>query len=220
MADQDILDAITPKVASGYVAPHVISIANGTTYQRYFFPRPVILIALTPENVGTVYIYPGTQPVGDTASIPTTTGISFLDAVGNWYVRHSGATAQQFRVIDAGGAGNAQAAMSAASPAFANLNARLIPVTWGTPDLETVDATSETLLAANSSRRALAVKNMSAAGQRITLATATPAVDSTGFLVLAAGEGFVFNPLDCVPVGIIYGIASAAGGVLSIVEGT
>lgn len=220
MADQDVLDAITPKVSNAYVAPHVIKISNGTAYQRFYYPRPVILIALTPENVGTVYIYPGTQPVGDAASIPTTTGISFLDAVGTWYIRHSGASVQEFRVIDAGGAGNAQAAMSAAAPAFANLNARLVPVTWGAEDLETVDASSELLIAANTARRALALYNASTAGQVITISRTNPAVALTGLVVLSAGQGLIFNPLDCVTQAALYAISSAAGGQIAWSEGT
>lgn len=213
------LSAFYPRVGKNYIAPHITRIPNGTTYEKRNFTRPVILIAVDPVAAGTIYIYPHSAPVGDTNAIPITGGMAFLDGIGDWYIRHSGGSTQEFRIIDAGGAGNAQAVMLGASLS-SNVVVSNTPVTWGTPVAQTINAADSAVAAANSSRRALALFNASTAGQRIAVTSQNPATAVIGFAVLDAGQGVIFGPLDCVTRSILRGWASAAGGSLIVAEGT
>lgn len=147
------------------------------------------------------------------------TGSAYLSGRGRWFIKHNTAGTVIFLVKDAGGAAAADAALPpGALPS--SLETRLRPVVWGTPSLVTAIGASGLLVAANSARRALYVKNLSAGGQRITLSTANPAVDETGFDVFAQGEGYKYLPLEGVTTAAIYRVSSAAGGRLVVVEGT
>jgi len=214
------LDAFFPKLEKSYVSPYTIPIPNGTDYFKLPCPRPVILIATDPVAAGTIYIFPRSSPVGDTNAIPIAGGAAFLDAIGDWYIRHSGGSTQTFRVIDAGGAGNAQAVMAAVSPGMSSLEAKLIPVTWGTPSTQTIGAASVAILAANTARRALKIRNASTGGQRFTLEFGGAAVIDVGGGTYLQGEADEWVPLDSVSTASVNVIFSAAGGVIEFTEGT
>lgn len=107
------VEEFVPIVGKQYISPHLRSVPTGTGYTFFQYSRPVLLIPQTPTTTGTVYIYPGTSPPDDTSSIPIPSGqIIFLDARGNWFLRTSSSGTEKFLVIDAGGAGNAQAVAS------------------------------------------------------------------------------------------------------------
>lgn len=216
MADEINLDTFLPQVGKNYIAPYVISIPTGTAYSPHTFARPVILQALTPATVGTIYAYPGNQPTGDDSSIPSLSGLIFLDGRGRWYVRHTSAGTERFRVLDAGGAGNAAGLAATALPPATTSN----QVTWGAATLTTVNAASALLVAANTARRGATFYNASTGAQIVTLAITNPAVDYTGFLILGPGSGYVFQPGEGVTQQAVYVISTAAGALLSWSEGT
>lgn len=112
-----ILDALIPSVKM-VVAPHIIIIKTGTTYTRITYPRPVILEPLDPATAGIIYTNPNTNPSSDAAARQTQGG-AFLYAKGDWFVRHSAATDQSFRVDDAGGSGASTQTVPSPTPAAA-----------------------------------------------------------------------------------------------------
>ncbi len=103
------------------VAPHVIIIPTGSTYTRISYPRPVTVEALDPATAGTIYTNPNTNPPRD-ATARQSVGGAFLYAKGDWWIRHSAATDQSFRVEDSGGSGATTQSPPSVPPAapFAN----------------------------------------------------------------------------------------------------
>lgn len=213
------IEDFIPVTGKNYIAPHIIQIVTGTVYTNLHYSRAVLLIPQTPATVGTTYIYPNTYPGTDTTSIPIPAGNNvYLDARGDWYIRTTSAGTEKFLVIDAGAAGNAAAIAQSFGPAAgASSDA---PVIWTTAAAITVNAADTVVLAANTARRGLSLFNSSTAGQIIAVTTENPATAVTrGIVVLAAGQGVIWNPHDCPTQQALRAFASAASGSLTVSQG-
>lgn len=210
-----ILDAMIPST-SQIVAPHIIIIPTGTTYTRLTYPRPVILEPIDPATAGILYSNPNSNPSADASARQSNGGI-FLYAKGTWYVRHSAATNQSFRVEDAGGSAATTQQVPSSVPGPAS---QITPPTWGTHASVTINASSATALAANASRRAMLFTNKSTGGQVITLNLAGGTAVAGEGVVLSPNQSVVWNPVDSPTVGLVTAIASAASGSLGVAEGT
>lgn len=211
------VDDFIPVVNKNYIAPHLRTIPTGTRYTDMKYTRAVLMIPQTSATVGTTYIYPGAAPVNDTASIPIPAGqVVYLDARGEWYVRTTSAVDQTFLVIDAGAAGNAQAVISAFSPT--SPSAALAPRTMAAGAQAAVGVASGTVIAADSTRKFLYVKNVSTTGQRITLSFNGAAVLDTG-ITLSVGEWRAWDITTGLSQQALTAIASAASAALEYVTG-
>ncbi len=209
-----ILDAMIPSVKM-IVAPHII-IVPPTNYFPVNYPRPVVIEPLDPATAGIIYSNPNSNPAND-AMARQSQGGAFLYAKGQWYIKHSAATNQSFRVEDSGGSGATTQAAPASVPAPL---APPTPVTWGTHVSVPIDASSATALAANAARRAMLFTNKSTGGQAITLNLAGGTAVAGQGLVLVPNQTVIWNPIDSPAVSLITAIASAAGGLLGVAEGT
>lgn len=211
------MDDFVPIVGKNYIQPHLVQIEAGA-YKDFKYPRSVLLIPKSPTTTGIVYIYPGAFPVNDLASIPIPAGqLVYLDARGEWYVKTSSAVTETFLVIDGGAAANAQAVA-----ALLGGGATPAPSAIRTPAagaVATVGIASGQVIAASATRKYLYVKNVSTAGQRITLEFAGAAVLDTGH-TLNVGEWRVWDASSGIFQTAMTAIASAASASLEYVTGT
>jgi hypothetical protein len=110
---------------------------------------------------------------------------------------------------------------------MANETGAALPISYGT----TVATTSGPVLPANPSRKALIFVNPSAAvsvaiapaqvnsgvnGVYTGLAAAIAALNAQGSITMAPGDKFIIDTMNCTSAWV--GVASAAGGVLTILE--
>lgn len=229
--ETDPVTALLPRVGKNYNPPYLKSVPTGSGYTWLPVTRPSILQALTPSTVGTIFAYPRVAPPSDTDAIPSTNGLMFLDAVGDWYIRHTSGTAEVFRIIDAGGAGNAQAALGAiaqnsvnliqiggTAQTALNLTSLFVALTMASPDTQTVGAASASILAASSTRRFVYVRNTHAT-QRASLAFGAAAVLDSG-ITLNPNEWVNFSAPTGHVTQEVFAIGSGAGTTLAIQTGT
>ncbi len=212
------IDDFIPIVGKNYIAPHLVSIP-ASVYADFKYSRPVYLIPKTSITAGICYIYPGAYPANDLASIALPAGsLIYLDARGEWYVKTSSAVTEKFLVIDAGAAANAQAVASilggAASPST-NALAR----TMAAGATVTVSTSSASVVAADSTRKYLYIKNVSTGAQRVTIEFAGAAVLDSGH-TLAQGEWRAWDISTGLSQQAVTAIGNAASTVLEYVTGT
>jgi hypothetical protein len=231
MADNQLLNALIPTTQQ-VIKPWITYIPNGG-YYVFQATRPCYLEPLDSASVGTCYWYPETQPASDT--VADQGPVPYLSSVGHHYVKHSAGSSQGFRVVDAGGSGNAIAVASAIGILTSNINlqqvggttqsgvnvsARYSPVTWGTPAVLSYAASSTAVLAANTSRRGLMAYNSDAV-ESVALTTESPATAFMGFMILGPKAGYIWNPLDAVTTSAIKSWATGTGtNKLIVCEGT
>lgn len=211
-------DLFIPNVEKMMRSYRVVVPTNQT--RAIIVPRQAYVIAETspaPSEIEYTFGEPNDATAQDVWD-KSTAGYFYASGRGRWIFKHNSAGDVVFLVKDAGGAAAGDAAAIPSIPSA--LDARLLPVTWGTPVSQTINASDSAVAAANSARRALALFNASMAGQRIAVTAQNPATAVIGFVVLDPGQGVVFNPLDCPTTAIVRGWASAAGGVLIVTEGT
>lgn len=236
MPDTNVLDLLQPRAGRNYVSSYRTNpIENGARYTAFNFERPVILVPVDPVAAGTCYVYAGSEPNDDLNSTPIGAGAGIsMDASGTWYLRHSGASPQIFRVFDAGSIGNlagvlaglnlvsgvinlAQISGTVQTPL--NLTGKFAPITWSDAVSITVNAADTAVLAANPLRRGLSLANRSTLGQTIAVGITNPMVGVLGVYILGAGDKIVDTSLNCVTAQILRAYGSAAAGTLVYSEG-
>ncbi len=193
------MDIALPKVGKNYWNAQLIEPAQTGVWTMYRFPRPVVLVPLTPTTIGTYYVQSQAEPVDVSNAIPVPNGnAASLDGVGVWYLRQNSGVSQGFLAIDGGAAGNVSAILASlglisnivnvaqiggvaqSGVDVAGKYALLTPVTPGAG--VSVTNASGLKLAARVGRRFLYwhVTNFQGGCNRVTVAFTTPVVDFRG----------------------------------------
>jgi hypothetical protein len=217
------LSALTPndgyqaRVMLDLLVPAPISLPTGVWTPVY--ARRKALLRFPKTTLYSIYVFPGQAAPPDIAHAHNVTSNDVsLYGAGWWMVYHATGSAITGILMDAG-AGEIGLETSGSSPAASVIDSILIsPLTQGTPALTAVTTTAANVLAANTARRGVYLKNTSStAGQTITYRFGGTAVALTGF-VLEPGDSHSWGPLDRIPTGAVNAISSSGSPNLAIIE--
>lgn len=213
--DADLFVPNTEKMIRTY-----LKVIAASTVEPIIVNRPAWVIAQTTPAPSLIeYTFGEPKDANDQSTWERSqAGYIYLSGRGTWYVKHNSGSAVTFLVKDAGGAAAGDAALAPSLPS--SPAAALVPVVWGTPVSQTINAADSAVAAANTLRRALALFNASTGAQRIAVTAQDPATAVIGFVILDPGQGVIFNPADAVTRAKLRAWASAAGGTLIVTEGT
>ena len=226
--NDDFIDGLFPK-ASRVICPETRPFPSGV-WTEVLVPRSAF-IRFESTTLYTLYCRPdrsitAAAPHLDNDTVKTVNNLVSLYGRGKWYVYHATGSTIYGKVVDAA-AGASGLELIGAPPIVSALDAILASVlTAGTPDTNALSTTAETIVAANTARRGLYLRNNSVtAGEYITVTFGTTAVSLKGFILNPGSTGYLgdwlyWNVLDRCPTGLVSAIAATGTPTITFYEMT